>query len=193
MRRLFIGRKASHVAPARNTSCCTILCIGSVSRRQSEFRASKQFFVFKPAIAIFPGRYIVRIGERHVRICNAPSVSALCRSQALFCISGIKRFVHTGRHSHHRGKVKRRRRPFAHHITSRFIGSRHYIAREFESRHLMENSPVGILHGKHPIQIVLDFGEKIRKASFGRDVPLERVEIGREMFVQRKERIRRNA
>ena len=57
----------------------------------------------------------------------------------------------------------------------------------------MVDAAVRSLHGEHPVEIVLDFGKQIWEGAFGRDVPLERLEILREVFVKREERVGRDA
>ena len=57
----------------------------------------------------------------------------------------------------------------------------------------MVNAAICSLHRKHPVQIVLDFGKQVRQGTLGRNIPLERLEIFRKMFVKRKERVGGNA
>ena len=123
----------------------------------------------------------------------SPGESLLGRVKALGCVCGIERLVNAGRHGHYRGKVKSGRRTLTDNIKLGIILRWHHIARETERSEFVINAAVASLHGEHPIQVPLDFGKQIRERSFGGDVPLERLEISREMFVQRKERVSRDA
>ena len=123
----------------------------------------------------------------------APSKSLLGRVKALGCVCGIKWFVNAGGHRHYRGKVKSGRRTLTDNIKLGIILRRHHITRETERSEFVVNATIASLHGEHPIQVPLDFGEQIRERSFGGDIPLERLEVSREMFVQRKKRVSRDA
>ena len=57
----------------------------------------------------------------------------------------------------------------------------------------MIDAAIACLHRKHPVQIPLDFGKQVRQVAFGRDIPLERIEVIGEMLVKRKERVGGNA
>ena len=189
MRGLAISRKASHISPTWNFSRCAIRLICRVASRHEEFRAGKHLFVFEPTIGIGPRSHIGRIIEHLVRVLNAPSIGLLGSLQANACIGRVERFINACRHSHHRRKVKSRRRPLTDNIKRIGILSRHHVTRESKCGQLVVNTTIGSLHGKHPVKIPLDFGKQVRQVAFGRNIPLERLEIIGEMFVKRKERI----
>ena len=66
---------------------------------------------------------------------------------------------------------------------------RHHIARETECGQLVIDRTVARLHGKHPVQVPLDFGKEVRELPVCWDIPFEPFEIFREMFVQREKRV----
>ena len=190
-----INRKAIHFRPSRNDTrliCVQRRLVRRVTCRNEKLHLGKNHLVIQFTVAIRTRSDTHRIIEYNFWIFLGPCVGLLGCIKALVRIIFIKRFIHTVSSRHHAGKIKRRGRTSANNIKLILVLSRHHITRELERREFMINHPVRSLHGKHPVQVVLNFGKQIRQIAFGRDVPLERLEVIREMFVKRKERVSRD-
>ena len=181
--------------PCRNDiflACIDRRLVRSITRRNKQFHTGKSLFIYEIIVAIFTRSNISRIAVLFIRILGTPSIRLLGSFETLSCISSIERLVHTVGHGHHACKVKRSRRALTNHIKLFRVLFWHHITWELERRNLVIHATIGSLHGQHPVQVPLDFGKQIRESSLGRNIPLERIEILREVFIKRKERISRN-
>ena len=191
---LAVSGDARKIFPVRNIRRRTRLLIRGFARGDSKFRTSKELFITCIIALIGACRNVRGVCRKmiaHIR--STPSVSLLCCIQARGCISCIKRLVHARGERHDARKIKSGFGTFTDNVKLGIILCRHHVAREAERGKLVVNATVTCLHGKHPVQIPLDFGEQIRQAAFGRNAPFSRLEEFREVFIKRKERVGSNA
>ena len=159
VRCLFVSGKAHDIAPVRDIFRRAGLLVRSVTRRDVEFRTGKNLFVVRIVVFVGARRDIRRISEIvAARVREAPSISLLGSFEALGSISGVERLINAGGHRHHGSKVKRTRRALADSIKLGIVRGRHHVARETERGKLVVDAAIRSLHGKHPVEIVLDFG-----------------------------------
>ena len=194
VRRLAIGRDSLHVAPVRDVLRNARLLVRAVARSNREFRSREELFVGSVRTLVIAGRDVGGVRRKvHVHVVAAPGIGLLRRFQALARIARIEGLVHARSHGHHAREVECGLGALADNVKLGVVLRGHHVAREPEGSELVVHAAVVCLHGVHPVQVPLDFGKQVREGAICRDVPLEALEVIREVLVQRKQRVGGNA
>ena len=163
VRCLAVGCDTLHVAPVRDVLRGARLLVRTVACGNREFCCRKEFLVCRIGALIIACRDIGRVRRKmHVHVVAAPGISLLCRFQALARITRIEGLVHARGHSHHAREIECGLGALADNVKFGIVLRRHHVAREPEGSELVVDAAVTCLHGEHPVQVPLDFGEQVR-------------------------------
>ena len=180
-----------HITPpgAIGTKCILlqVLEVISLLRCTVKFGRSKGKFILAVFFAIsVVARFHVRgLLVQSLRMTLRPIVSDLCSLEHTICKFRIKLRVNAGGLCHHRCKVQRRCQALFNNITQSPVNFGHRAGTELERREFMINATVLVLHRKHPIEIPADFFKQFRHLrELARNIPLERIHVRREMFIE---------